>query len=239
MGRVTRGDDIDATAAADGTMATDANDAGGAPGSSAAADRRSLWRGFVVAVVAVLVLTLGVGLLAALVRPGADPRPAGSADAAAPSPAPTTSNPSTDALATEVQRVLDRRAAALAAGDLAGWLTPLDPAATEFVGRQREAFAVLRELDVRTVRWTVGRVLAQTAAGLSRVEVAGEWTVPGVDPAPAPFVTVTRSARPAQPPHRGRRPALPLPRPPSRPPSRPPRCWSTTTTPGPRGRRWT
>ncbi|MCH8628654.1 hypothetical protein MM440_13005 [Arsenicicoccus piscis] len=187
---MTRGDDIDATAAADGTMATDGNDAGGAPGSSAAADRRSLWRGFVVAVVAVLVLTLGVGLLAELVRPGADPRPAGSAGAAAPSPAPTTSNPSTDALASQVQRVLDRRAAALAAGDLAGWLTPLDPAATEFVGRQREAFAVLRELDVRTVRWTVARVLAQTAAGLSRVEVAGEWTVPGVDPAPAPFVTV-------------------------------------------------
>lgn len=150
-----------------------------------AADRRSLWRGFVVAVVAVLRRRWC--------------RRCSRWCARAPTPdrwlrrrccsvagCRRTSNPSTDALATEVQRVLDRRAAAPAAGDLAGWLTPLDPAATEFVGRQREAFVVLRELDVRTARWTVARVLAQTAAGLSRVEVAGEWTVPGVDPAPAP-----------------------------------------------------
>lgn len=110
-----------------------------------------------VAIVAVVAL-VAAGLVAAGVaaaRPdgagsmvGADARATASTGAAAASSVETVA-----ARDRAVQALLQRRAAALRSGDLAGWLADVDPQQPALVAHQRMLFANLRQLPLSRLDW--------------------------------------------------------------------------------------
>jgi hypothetical protein len=137
-----------------------AADPTGAPLHAPSPARRRRRRRALVAVVAALaVAVVGTGVAVAH-----SPRPAGKAAASGPATrsasASTSDSPSAADLAAQdaaVQAVLDRRAAALIRGDLAGWLADVDPDQPALLAHQRMLFTNLRQLPLAVFRYTTDR----------------------------------------------------------------------------------
>ncbi|MGW7685891.1 hypothetical protein ACWGID_34420 [Kribbella sp. NPDC054772] len=101
--------------------------------------------------VAVLALAASGAVVAVHVRRGEEPPPGVGAAAAEVTPSP----PAADDAARKkaIDAVLARRSTALLAGDLKGFMAPVDPKQTELVARQRLLFTNLRKFGFSSLRY--------------------------------------------------------------------------------------
>lgn len=118
----------------------------------------------VVTAVAVAVVATAVAVTHS--SAGTHPKP-GAAASSQPSASPTSTVTDTAAQDAAVQALLDRRAAALTKGDLAGWLADVDPDQPALLAHQRMLFANLRKLPFSLFRY-----------GPADSEIRGDHTVP-------------------------------------------------------------
>lgn len=85
-----------------------------------------------------------------------------------------------DTAAQDIQRTLDRRAAAVVSRDEAAYLAPLDPAAPELRAAERREFAHLAEVPLRSWEYRLTD-LNRTGAGRATARVELRYRVEGYD----------------------------------------------------------
>jgi hypothetical protein len=82
--------------------------------------------------------------------------------------------PSQHSVYTDIPAMLDRQARALEAGDEAGWLAPVDPAATDVVQRYRDLYRAMHAIGVVTLIPLINKpTIADAKAGTPLVVVVG------------------------------------------------------------------
>ncbi|MGX1884239.1 hypothetical protein [Streptomyces sp. NPDC055287] len=95
----------------------------------------------------------------------------------------TTPGEPADTATRDIQRTLDRRAAAVVSRDEAAYLAALDPAATELRAAEREEFANLAEVPLRSWDYRLTG-LDRTGTGRATVRVELRYRFAGYDEAP-------------------------------------------------------
>ncbi|MCF2533741.1 peptidase MA family metallohydrolase [Yinghuangia soli] len=117
----------------------------------------------------------------------APPAPSGTSPAATPTP---TATPQTEIKSSELKAIAEAQTAALQSGDLAAFLAPYEPTATELVAERTRLFANLRLITFEQAQFRWERVVTGSLVGSSTGPVTVEVTVDfvhqiaGVDVAP-------------------------------------------------------
>jgi hypothetical protein len=123
-----------------------------APPEHPVAPKHSGRRRVLIAVAAALAVGVaGTGV--ALSQSSSKPAAVGAAHQTTPAPTASASPTDTTAQAAATQAILDRRAAALSKGDLAGWLADVDTDQPALVAHQKMLFANLAKLPLSDFRW--------------------------------------------------------------------------------------